>query len=80
MAVTPDGRVVSGSRDGAMRVWAESGELEVVIRVDTSVTDVALASGSRMVIGTSKGPMLLELGQIEDSGPGKRPVGRRGDP
>ena len=43
MAVLPDGRIVSGSRDETLRIWnSTSGECEVVLEGHSGVSDIIL--------------------------------------
>lgn len=54
--------IVSGGGDGAVRVWGESGQLEVTISVwDATAVVVALAPGARIVVGALGGLMVLRL-------------------
>jgi WD40 repeat protein len=59
---------VSGRQDGTVRVQDASGQLKLSVRVDASIDAVAVAPGDRIVVGASKGLMILPL----------HPHGRRG--
>jgi WD40 repeat protein len=53
--------VVSGGKDGTVRVWRPDGQVQRTLDVGAAVLGVALAPGSRIVVAASMGLMVLQF-------------------
>ncbi|NVB37559.1 hypothetical protein G6O69_06925 [Pseudenhygromyxa sp. WMMC2535] len=55
LAVLPDGRVVSGSRDNTLRVWDIDSGQTITIHGDASYMSIAVISQHQLVAGDDVG-------------------------
>jgi WD40 repeat protein len=66
--------IVSGGDDGMVRVWGLGGQPEFDLRVGATINAIVLPPGSRIVIGTSKGLMVLKWNAMSQFPEGTRPI------